>query len=101
MIFASIAINKIPFHGFKTRMIETANDHILNYVITVASVDDAKIVSKLIDGWPYPDILADIGYVGKNLKLSLKTSIYSTSWCSSMKSAKRHNKRQIRQYSGR
>ncbi|KRK65952.1 IS982 family transposase [Loigolactobacillus coryniformis] len=92
------ATKKMPFYGFKTHMVVTANGYILNYVITAASVHDAKVAPELISGCPCPNILADVGYVGKKLKTSFRALGYNlwTPYRSNMKGAKQHNKRQLK-----
>ncbi|MFR0555511.1 IS982 family transposase, partial [Loigolactobacillus coryniformis subsp. coryniformis] len=79
-------------------MVVTANGYILNYVITAASVHDAKVAPELISGCPCPNILADVGYVGKKLKTSFRALGYNlwTPYRSNMKGAKQHNKRQLK-----
>ncbi|WP_125606309.1 IS982 family transposase [Lapidilactobacillus bayanensis] len=92
------ATKKMPFYGFKTHMVATTNGYILNYVVTAASVHDAKEATELIHDCPCPDILADVGYVGKRLRTEFKQSGYTlwTSYRSNMKGAKQHNNAKLK-----
>lgn len=67
-------------------------------MITAAAAHEAKVASELIDGCPCPNVLVDVGYVGKKLKTTLKDLSYNlwTPYRSNMKGTKQHNKRQLK-----
>lgn len=56
------------FYGFKVHMLVTLSGYILNYVVTSASVHDIRAVDDLLENCRQPYILADLGYLSRNLK---------------------------------
>ena len=56
------------FYGFKVHMLVTLSGYILNYVVTPASVHDSRAVDDLLENCRQPYILADLGYLSKELK---------------------------------
>lgn len=86
------------FYGFKIHMVMELDGTILNYVVTKASVHDTKAASELIDGCPCPEVLADVGYVGKQLVEQFAQEGYQlwTPYRSNKKGAKEHNSRHLK-----
>ena len=60
------------FYGFKVHILVTLSGHILNYIVTSASVHDIKAVEDLLEGCQQSVILADLGYLSQALKDRLK-----------------------------
>ncbi|MEY8735976.1 IS982 family transposase [Lactobacillus sp. AN1001] len=92
------ATKNISFYGFKVHMCTTTSGYILNYVVTEASVHDAKVAETLIDKCPASKILADVGYVGQKLQDNFAQKGYQlwTPYRSNMKKAKEHNKSSLK-----
>src|SRR5699024_3153170 len=67
---------------------------ILDYEVTPASIHDVKAAPELIQNCPCPQILADVGYVGKDLRSKVKQQGHDiwTPYRSNMKGAKQHNR---------
>ncbi|WP_260436831.1 IS982 family transposase [Streptococcus canis] len=56
------------FYGFKVHMLVTLSGYVLNYVVTPASVHDIRAVDDLLENCRQPYILADSGYLSRDLK---------------------------------
>ncbi|MCZ3866533.1 transposase, partial [Lactobacillus crispatus] len=68
------ATKKIYFYGFKVHAIVSDDGYILDYVVTKASVHDARETVELIEN-THPSnyyLLGDEGYLGKELHQQLK-----------------------------
>lgn len=87
------ATKDMYFYGFKTHLAVTTNGYILNYDVTSASVHDTQAATTLIAGCPCPFVLADVGYVGQELKEKFRKMGYLlwTPYRSNMQGAKEHN----------
>lgn len=99
--FADIGYNatkRMWFYGFKVHVVMEADGLILNYVVTKASVHDYREALELIHGCPCPDVIADVGYVGRKLVQAFKKAGYLlwTPFRSNMRGAKAHNSRQLK-----
>ena len=59
----------------------------------IASIHDVKAAPELLQNCPCPQILADVGYVGKDLRSKVKQQGHDiwTPYRSNMKGAKEHN----------
>ena len=81
------------FYGFKVHILVTLSGHILNYIVTSASVHDIKVVEDLLEGCQQSVILADLGYLSQALKDRLKQRGYHlwTPLRQNMGSANQHN----------
>ncbi|MEW4354102.1 IS982 family transposase [Streptococcus pneumoniae] len=81
------------FYGFKVHMLVTLSGYILNYVVTPASVHDIRAVDDLLENCRQPYILADLGYLSKELKDHLTQKGYHlwTPLRQNMAGAKQHN----------
>ncbi|RCW15632.1 IS982 family transposase, partial [Streptococcus gallolyticus] len=81
------------FYGFKVHMLVTLSGYILNYVVTPASVHDIKAVDELLEGCQQSVILADLGYLSRELKDDLEQQGYDlwTPLRQNMVGAKQHN----------
>ena len=81
------------FYGFKVHMLVTLSGYILNYVVTPASVHDIKAVDELLEGCRQSVILADLGYLSRELKDDLEQQGYDlwTPLRQNMVGAKQHN----------
>ncbi|MER0122883.1 IS982 family transposase, partial [Streptococcus sp. ZJ100] len=81
------------FYGFKVHMLVTLSGYILNYVVTPASVHDIKAVHELLEECDQPTILADLGYLSRELKNDLEQKGYQlwTPLRQNMTGAKQHN----------
>ncbi|WP_019206853.1 IS982 family transposase [Limosilactobacillus ingluviei] len=88
------ATKQLYFYGFKVHMIVEPSGLILDYEVTPASIHDVKAAPELIQNCPYPQILADVGYVGKDLRSKVKQQGHDiwTPYRSNMKGAKQHNR---------
>lgn len=86
------------FMAFKVHVVMEADGTILNYVVTKASVHDAKEAPELIMGCPCPEVLADVGYVGEKLIHQFEQEGYLlwTPYRSNMKGAEQHNSRHLK-----
>ncbi|GMM15052.1 IS982 family transposase [Lactobacillus amylovorus] len=90
------ATKKIYYYGFKVHAIVSDDGYLLDYIVTKASVHDAKETVELITN-AHPDnryLLGDEGYLGKNLHQRLEQMGY-TLWIpyrKNMKNAQKHNK---------
>lgn len=89
------ATKKIYYYGFKVHAIVSGDDYILDYVVTKASVHDAKeTVESMSNAHPANRyLLADEGYLGKRLHNQLKEMGYTlwTPYRKNMAEAKKHN----------
>ena len=90
------ATKKIYYYGFKVHAIVSDDGYLLDYIVTKASVHDAKETVELITNAP-PDnryLLGDEGYLGKNLHQRLEQMGYTlwTPYRKNMKNAQKHNK---------
>lgn len=88
------ATKQLYFYGFKVHMIVEPSGLILDYEVTPASIHDVKAAPELIQNCPCPQILADVGYVGKDLRSKVKQQGHDiwTPYRSNMKGAKQHNR---------
>ena len=87
------ATKKQHFYGFKVHMAVTPSGLILNYVVTPVSLSDVKVALTVAQGCPCPNILADVGYVSKDLRAEFARRGYNfwTPYRLNMKEAKEHN----------
>ncbi|MBI1696128.1 transposase [Lactobacillus crispatus] len=90
------ATKKIYYYGFKVHAIVSDDGYLLDYIVTKASVHDAKETVELITN-AHPDnryLLGDEGYLGKNLHQRLEQMGYMlwTPYRKNMKNAQKHNK---------
>lgn len=87
------ATKKQHFYGFKVHMVATPGGLILNYVVTPASVSDVKVALTVTQDCPCPNILADVGYISKDLRTAFAQRGYTfwTPYRSNMKGAKEYN----------
>ena len=90
---------KFYYYGFKGHFAVSQDGYVLGYVITKASIHDAKEAEELILS-TRPEghfILGDEGYIGKRLHDALKIEGYIlwTPYRKNMKGAKQHNKREL------
>ena len=92
------ATKRMWFYGFKVHVVMEGDGTILNYVVTKASVHDAKEAPELIMGCPCPEVLADVGYVGKKLIHQFEQEGYLlwTPYRSNMKGAEQHNSHHLK-----
>lgn len=60
------------YYGFKGSFEVGNNGMILAYTITKASLHDIKMVNTLLDQYPSPKALADVGYLSKPLREALR-----------------------------
>lgn len=81
------------FYGFKVHMLVTLSGYILNYVVTLASVHDIRAVDDLLENCRQPYILADLGYLSRDLKDHLVQKGYHlwTPLRQNMEGSKQHN----------
>lgn len=88
---------KFYYYGFKGHL--SQDGYVLGYVITKASIHDAKEAEELIFSTRSEGhfILGDEGYIGKRLHDALKIDGYIlwTPYRKNMKGAKQHNKREL------
>ena len=90
------ATKKIYYYGFKVHAIVSDDGYLLDYIVTKASVHDAKETVELITN-AHPDnryLLGDEGYLGKKLHQRLEQMGYTlgTPYRKNMKNAQKHNK---------
>ncbi|KAA8810703.1 IS982 family transposase [Lactobacillus crispatus] len=90
------ATKKIYYYGFKVHAIVSDDGYLLDYIVTKASVHDAKETVESITN-AHPDnryLLGDEGYLGKNLHQRLEQVGYTlwTPYRKNMKNAQKHNK---------
>lgn len=87
------ASKNLWFYGFKVHMLVTLSGYILNYVVTPASVHDIRAVNDLLENCRQPYILADLGYLSRELKDNLEQKAYHlwTPLRQDMAGAKQHN----------
>ena len=90
------ATKKIYYYGFKVHAIVSDDGYLLDYIVTKASVHDAKETVESITN-AHPDnryLLGDEGYLGKNLHQRLEQMGYTlwTPYRKNMKNAQKHNK---------
>ena len=64
------ASKNLWFYGFKVHMLVTLSGYILNDVVTPASVHDIKAVDDLLENCHHSYILADLGYLSRELRNS-------------------------------
>ena len=93
------ATKKIYFYGFKVHAIVSDDGYILDYVVTKASVHDARETVELMEN-THPSnyyLLGDEGYLGKELHQQLKQMGYElwTPYRKNMTGAKKHNDHQL------
>lgn len=93
------ATKKIYYYGFKVHAIVSDGGYILDYVVTKASVHDARETVELIEN-THPSnyyLLGDEGYLGKELHQQLKQMGYElwTPYRKNMTGAKKHNDHQL------
>lgn len=62
------ASKNLWFYGFKGHMLVTLSDYILNDVVTPDSVHYIRTVDDLLENCRQPYILADLGYLSRDLK---------------------------------
>ena len=81
------------FYGFKIHLAVTESGYILDYLVTPVSVHDIQVAEELLDAIPYTPVLADLDYLGKELKkrLEAKGIDFLTPICKNMKGAAEHN----------
>ena len=90
------ATQKIYYYGFKVHAIVSDDGYLLDYIVTKASVHDAKETVELITN-AHPDnryLLGDEGYLDKNLHQRLEQMGYTlwTPYRKNMENAQKHNK---------
>ena len=87
------ASKNLWFYGFKVHMLVTLSGYILNYVVTPASVHDIRAVEDLLEICRQAYILADLGYLSRDLKDHLVQKGYHlwTPLRRNMAGAKQHN----------
>ena len=93
------ATKKIYYYGFKVHAIVSDDGYLLDYIVTKASVHDAKETVELITN-AHPDnryLLGDEGYLGKDLHQRLEQMGYTlwTPYRKNMTGAKKHNDHQL------
>lgn len=85
------------YYGFKVHMVVSSDGYLLNYIVTKASVHDSKVAEELIlNTLPLEHfLLADVGYVGRQLHKALENDGYElwTPFRQNMTGAKEHNSR--------
>ena len=90
------ATKKIYYYGFKVHAIVSDDGYLLDYIVTKASVHDAKETVELITNAHSDNryLLGDEGYLGKNLHQRLEQMGYTlwTPYRKNMKNAQKHNK---------
>ena len=77
------ASKKMWYYGLKVHILVSLSGMILNYVVTPASVHDSKVAEALLEGCSQTTILADLGYLGKDLKERLENifgHLYDRIW---------------------
>lgn len=93
------ATRKIYYYGFKVHALASDDGYIADYVVTKASVHDAKEAFELIANSSLPNryYLGDEGYLGQKLHNQLKQVGYilCTPYRHNMKNAKKHNNPQL------
>ncbi|TDM85668.1 IS982 family transposase, partial [Lactobacillus crispatus] len=97
--FCYQATTKLYFSGFNGHAIVSDDGSILDYVVTKASVHDAKETVELLEN-AHPSnyyLLGDEGYLGKELHQQLKQMGYElwTPYRKNMTGAKKHNDHQL------
>jgi len=65
------ATKRMHYYGFKGHFEINDDGLILAYAITKASIHDIKLVKTLLNEYPSPQVLADVGYLSKALKQDL------------------------------
>ena len=90
------ATKKIYFYSFKVHVIVSNDGYILDYVVTKASVHDARETVELMEN-THPSNYCDEGYLGKELHQQLKQMGYElwTPYRKNMTGAKKHNDHQL------
>lgn len=63
---------KETYYGYKVHALITLEGYIASFEITPASTDDREGLRDLADHWSNVTILADKGYVGKNMKQEMQ-----------------------------
>ena len=81
------ATKKQHFYGFKVHMAVTPGGLVLNYVVTPALVSDVKVALTVTQDCPCSNILADVGYISKDLRTAFAQRGYTfwTPYRSNMK----------------
>lgn len=89
------ATKKTHYYGFKAHFIASDDGYLLGYVVTKASVHDARELPELIANVSPENrlILGDEGYIGKHMHNDLRKQGYIiwTPYRRNMKDAKKHN----------
>lgn len=93
------ATKKVYYYGFKVHMIVSDGGYLLDYVVTKASIHDAKAAPVLVENADASEhyVLGDEGYLGKSLHQQLAKMGYLlwTPYRRNMKGAKKHNNHQL------
>lgn len=86
------ASKHLCFYGFKVHMFVTLSGYILSYIVTPASVHDIQVADELLEGCQQSAILADLGYLSKELKERLKQKYHHLwiPWRQNMDGASEH-----------
>jgi hypothetical protein len=94
------ATKKQYYYGFKVHMIVSSDGYLLNYLLTKASVHDTQAAEELIlDTMPLERfLLADVGYVSRQLHACLESDGYElwTPFRRNMAGAREHNSRHLK-----
>lgn len=94
------ATKKQYYYGFKVHMIVSSDGYLLNYLITKASVHDVNAAEGLILNISPCEhyLLADVGYISRQLHTNLRRDGYElwTPFRRNMAGAKEHNSRQLK-----
>ena len=72
LIMENILPKKETYYGYKVHALITLEGYIASFEITPASTDDREGLRDLADHWSNVTILADKGYVGKNMKQEMQ-----------------------------
>ena len=70
------ASKNLWFYGFKVYMLVILSGYILNYVVTSASVHDIRAVEDLLENCHHSYILANLGYLSRELGDHLEQKSY-------------------------
>ena len=71
-IMENVLPKKETYYGYKVHALITLEGYIASFEITPASTDDREGLRDLADHWSNVTILADKGYVGKNMKQEMQ-----------------------------
>ena len=72
-----MSFQKETYYGYKVHALITLEGYIASFEITPASPDDREGLRDLADHWSNVTILADKGYVGKNMKQEMRKKYLS------------------------